>query len=177
MQFSYRHPWESIVILEDGNKLFPRCPQCNMFVPQEALNRAHPTSEMYWGGTERKRRRLVAEDTEERTERVFLEYWKALLAVHLFKYLGRMLSSSDNNWTEVEQNLRRVQGKWGRLAKIFGREGADRRTAGKFYVAVVQVVILSGSEKWLLNLWMNKYLEGFHHRAVWGMAGMVPSRQ
>ena len=61
---------------------------------------------------------------------VFLVYVTPLTAVTLFKYLGRKLLSSDEYWLEVEQILRRVRGKWGRLAKILGREGAERRTVG-----------------------------------------------
>ena len=38
-------------------------------------------------------------------------------------------------------------GKWGWLANILGREGVDRITVGRFYVAMVQAVLLFGSEK------------------------------
>ena len=41
MHYSHQKYWGSIVILEEGNQPHPRCPQCDMFVPQEALNRAH----------------------------------------------------------------------------------------------------------------------------------------
>ena len=33
-----------------------------------------------------------------------------------------------------------AQGQWGRLLKLLGREVSDRRTTGRFYVAVVQAV-------------------------------------
>ena len=52
-----------------------------------------------------------------------------------------------------KQNLRRARGKWGQLTNILGREGADRRTLGRFYVAVVQTVLLFGSETWVLTPW------------------------
>ena len=42
-------------------------------------------------------------------------------------------------------------GKWVRLAKILVREGADKRTMGRFYVAVVQAVILFGYKTWVLT--------------------------
>ena len=44
-------------------------------------------------------------------------------------------------------------------------------------MAVVQVVLLFGSETWVLTPRLEKSLEGFHHRAVWRMAGMGPKRQ
>ena len=77
-----------------------------------------------------------------------------------------MLSSSGNDWPAVEQNLRIERVKWRRLAKILGRKEADRIMSGRFYDKVVQVVLLFGSKTWVLNLQMEKSLEGFHHRAT-----------
>ena len=48
---------------------------------------------------------------------------------------------------------------------------------GRFYVEVVQAVLLFWSEMWLLNPPLEKALEGLHHRAVLWMAGMGPKRQ
>ena len=72
-------------------------------------------------------------------------YGTPLTAIPLFKYLGQTLVSSDNDWTAAEHNLRRAQGKRTQLVNILGREGEDRRTAGIFYVKVVQAVLLFGS--------------------------------
>ena len=61
------------------------------------------------------------------------EVWQGLLGVVTsLEYLGQTLSSCDNNLPVVEQNLQKARGKWGRLAKILGREGADRRMTGGF---------------------------------------------
>ena len=83
--------------------------------------------------------------------RVFLSYGTPLMTVYLFRYLVRMLSPSDNDGLAVEWNFRRVRGKWGRMANILGREGADRIMLGMFYVAVVQVVLPFGCETGVLN--------------------------
>ena len=64
------------------------------------------------------------------------------------------LSSYDNDWPEAEQNLQRARGEWGLLAKILGRERADRITEGRFYVELVQAVLLFGSESWVLTPWI-----------------------
>ena len=77
--------------------------------------------------------------------------------------------SSDKDWPAVEQNLQRARENWGQLANILGREGADRRMSGKFYVVVVQAVLLFGSKTGVLTL--------FRHQAVRLKAGMVPKRQ
>ena len=65
VKFSHRHPMDIILILEEGNQHKPQWPQCDMFVPQEALNQEYLTSEMCQCRTERKQRRLVSEETEE----------------------------------------------------------------------------------------------------------------
>ena len=64
--------------------------------------------------------------------RVFSTYGTPMAAVSSFRYLGQTLSSSNNDWTAVERNSRRARGKWGRLAKILGREAADRIMTGRF---------------------------------------------
>ena len=97
VQFYHWHPWYSIVILEEVNQPHPRCPQCATFSPEEALNHVQPTSVMFWRRTEKNLQRLVVDDTEERMERVFLEYGTPLTAVPLFKYFGKMLLSSEND--------------------------------------------------------------------------------
>ena len=77
----------------------------------------------------------------------------------------------------MEWNLQRAQGKWGRLTKILGREGADKIMAVRFYVEVVKVVLMFGSKTWVLTPRLEKTLEGFHHRSAWRMVDMVPKRQ
>ena len=108
---------------------------------------------------------------------VFSEYVTRLIPVTYFKYLVQMLSSFNNNWPEIEYNLQRAWGKWGRLENILVREGAGRRTTGEFYVAVVQAVLLFGTNMWVLTPPLDKYFEGFHHRAVRQISGMVPKSQ
>ena len=110
-------------------------------------------------------------------ERVFSAYGTPLTVVSLFRYLERTLFSTDKNWPAVEQNLQRAQVKWGRLVKILGREGADNRTVGRFYVVVVQAVILFGFETWFLTPLLEKSIEGFHQWAAQRMVGMVPKHQ
>ena len=104
--------------------------------------------------------------------RFFSAYGAPLTAFYLFRYPGQTLLSSDKKWLAVERNLRRERGKWGRLAKILGREVIDNRLAGRFYVAVVQAVLLFGSKTWVLNSRLDNSFEGIHHWAVLQMAGM-----
>ena len=77
----------------------------------------------------------------------------------------------------MQRKLRREQGKWGRLEKILGWKEADRITAGRFYVAVVQAVLLFGSKTWVLTPWLEKAIKEFRHQAAQQMSGMGPKRQ
>ena len=61
--------------------------------------------------------------------------------------------------------------------KLLGREEANRIMAGIFYVVVVQVALLFGSETWVMYPCLEKALEGIHHRAVRQIEVMVPKRQ
>ena len=61
--------------------------------------------------------------------------------------------------------------------KLLGKEGADRRKLGIFYVAVVKKVLLFGSKTWVLTSQMENSFKGFHQRAVRRMTGMPPRRQ
>ena len=48
---------------------------------------------------------------------------------------------------------------------------------GRFYVVVVQAVLLFGSKTWVLTPRLEKPLEGFYHWVVRRMADMGPKRQ
>ena len=71
-------------------------------------------------------------DTVERMGRALSAYGMPLMEVTSFKYLVRILSSPNDDWVVVEQNLRRARGKWGKMVNILGIYGTDRRTAGRF---------------------------------------------
>ena len=51
---------------------------------------------------------------------------------------------------------------WGRLGTLIQREGAYPKVMESFYRAVVQAIILYGSETWVLLESMAKIIEGTH---------------
>ena len=59
-----------------------------------------------------------------------------------FKYLGRVLTTSDKKWLEVVANLQKAQRKWALLYRILGQDGVDRRTSGTFYKAFIKSTLL-----------------------------------
>ena len=71
--------------------------------------------------------------------------------VTLFKYLELVLIASDDDWTAVVGNLQKAQKSWTRLERIMRREGSSPRVSGMLFNAVVQEVLLFGSETWVLT--------------------------
>ena len=69
-------------------------------------------------------------------ERAFEAYGRIIPAVEEFRYLGRVLMATDDDWSAVARNLIRARKTWGRLASILGREGADPKVSRMFYIAV-----------------------------------------
>ena len=82
----------------------------------------------------------------ENLERAFHAYGKPMKAVSEFRYLGRLLSATDDDWLVVAGNIRKARVSWGRLAKFLGREGADPKVSRSFYTTVTQQVLLFGAE-------------------------------
>ena len=109
--------------------------------------------------------------------RFVLVYGTPLTEVPSFNYLGRMFLSSSNEWIILEKNVHRARKKWERLAKILEREEENRRMVVRFFVVVVKAAILFESKKWVLNLRLDKSLEGFHHWAVQQMMIMGTKHQ
>ena len=62
------------------------------------------------------------------------------------------------------------------MYRVLSREGADAWTLGRIYVAVVQVVMIYGSEKWVTTPHIGRVLGGFHHRVDHRLTGRQTQR-
>ena len=82
--------------------------------------------------------------------------------VALFKYLGRSLDQSDDDWSAVRRKIIKGHHVWGRLGVILSREGDKPTTSAAFYRAVVQVAILFGEEMCVLSDATEKRIVVFH---------------
>ena len=138
-----------VVMLEEGNSPHPRCARCDMQVPRKALNGRDLGTAQCAKGAERKRRRLTKTETREKLERAFSAYGKPMEAVLKFRYLGRILTATDDDWPAVAGNIKKARRIWGRLARVLGREGVDPKVSRTFYIAVTQQVLLFGAETWV----------------------------
>ena len=127
-------------------------------------------------GAERKRRRLAEAETREKLERVFHAYGQPMEAVSEFWYLGRILTATDNDWTEVAGNIKKARRSWGRLARVLGREGADPKVSRNFYTTMTQQILLFGAETWVLTRNMESALDAFQGRVARTLTGRQPRR-
>ena len=94
---------------------------------------------------------LTGEDEEE-----------CIKGVGRFKYIRRLLDWSENDWPSVLQNISKERKVWGRLRKIFWREGGETAVSEKFYHTIVQAVLFFGTDTWVLTETMSQRILGAH---------------
>ena len=122
-----------------------------MLVPWKALNGTHRRTSQCDRSAEQEQWRLVAEEEREVTTRSLSTYGCPLEMVTSFRYLGQIISVADDNWPEVVKNFSRAREVSRRMTQILSREGAAPQVSGLFFKAVVQVVLLFGSENWVVT--------------------------
>ena len=119
-----------------------------------------------------RRKNEALQNKQARAEEVsFKVYGEELERVEEFKYLGRILKQNDDNTECIKMQIKRARKQWNALAKILKQEGANAKTMAKFYMAVVQAVLLYGADSWTISDRNWHRLESFHKRAVRYMTG------
>ena len=166
-----RHVRDTVIILEEGNLLHPRCPGCNMLVPWRVLNRRHLSTAQYAKVVERKRQRMAEEEILESEERALKAYRRLLETVTSFKYLGRVLMAGDGDWPAAMGNLKKARKSWAQLTRILVREGSNPRVYGMLFKEVVQAVSIFGLETWVLTPHMEQALGSFQYRVARQITG------
>ena len=125
VHFVQQHVLNTVVIMEEGNPPHSRCARCDIQVSRRALSRRHPGTAQCRKGVERRKRRLVEAETRETLERASEAYGAPIEIVTEFKYLGRILTATENDWPALVGNLSKARRSWGRLSQVLVREGAD----------------------------------------------------
>ena len=110
-------------------------------------------------------------------EQAFHAYGQPMEAVSEFRYLGRILTATDNDWTEVAGNIKKARRSWGRLDWVLGREGADPKVSRNFYIAVTQQILIFGAETWVLTRNMESALDAFQGKVARKLTGRQPRRR
>ena len=96
--------------------------------------------------------------------------------VESFKYLGRILHWADENCPAGLRNIPRARQIWRQIWKLMMREGADPIITEKFYHAVIQEVIIFGSETWMFTAAMLQNFKGVRVSLLWQATGMKARR-
>ena len=77
--------------------------------------------------------------------------WYPRLPGNLLQVSWEIFLAADEDWPQVVKNLRREWQKWARLTRVLMRKGAYACTLGHIYLAVVQLVIIYGSDIWVMT--------------------------
>jgi hypothetical protein len=64
--------------------------------------------------------------------------------VTTFKYLGRILTSRDNDWEAAYWHMKKAKQRWATISRVLACESASPRVSALFYKAVIQTVLLYG---------------------------------
>ena len=131
----------------------------------------HRTSQTCQDGQARRAQREAREMVRQARERVFRVNGVPLQRVDTFKYLGRPLASTDDDWPAIHGNLAKARKRWGIICRVLVRENANARVSGYFYKAVVQQsVVLYGCKTWTLDEAKLNALRGFYNCLTGGIA-------
>lgn len=100
----------------------------------------------------------------------FTAYGEPLERVEVFKYLGRLLSMDDTDTQAIRANLAKARKAWKMFHRLLRGQNMSPRVCGMFFKAVIQAVLLYGSESWVLTRSALRCLEGFVYQAACRMA-------
>jgi hypothetical protein len=154
---------------------FERCKRCGMQV--NPLYPCHWLSNECQVGVERRQQRDAAVTAALALRQQFTIHGDVLKRVKVYKYLGWMMAQDDVNAQAIRAQLRKARVTWAWFGKVLRGENTSPTIAAKFYLAVVQAVLLYGSETWVISPQAMARLEGFHIRAAWRMAQRHKPRQ
>ena len=161
--FCTRHNKDIITI--NGEGLLPQCPSCGFF-GRNALSSTHRNSMTCKKRTASLQTRKKALDQEAAEGISFTVDGASIRRVTQFKYLGRILDEADNDNHAVDRQLQKARGTWARVGRILSSQTTDARVRGFFYKAILQSVLLYGSETWVITPPKLQLLRSFHHRVA-----------
>jgi hypothetical protein len=170
--FLFRHYYDTIIILEEGQ--LQRCDNCGMFCTLVALAGKHRESAICREGAKRNKRKIMNLKCIRALRRTFTIRDQPIETVTTFRYLGRILTSSDSDWAAARSNLTKSRQRWTNISRILARESATSRISALFYKATIQTVLLFGSETWVITDEILQMLTSFHHGIARQLTGRYP---
>ena len=158
-----RHPEDEVQV--EGYPGYYKCPECNQYVKGATPTQRHLRS----ATCKRGRKRRQAKEAEEALSDAlsdlptFYIEGREVERVESFTYLGRELTTSDNDLQACMRNLAKAKAKWGAISRVLKWDGATVPYRSRIYLIVVATVLLYGSETWVVTDRMKAALESFHH--------------
>ena len=82
-------------------------------------------------------------------------YGVALERVTIFTYLGLIIHENDDDGPCIRGHTRKARERRGRISNILKKENALPKVMARFYLTIVQSVLLYGSDSWVISdtLW------------------------
>ena len=165
--FAYRHPLATIVIAGEGR--LPKCELCGMHSKDV---QKHQMTQECQKGRGRGERRTQIERARDNAAMQFRVNGRDIEKVTSFNYLGRILSERDDDTQCIETQLSKARQRWGMVLRVLKKNKVDNpKIMGRFYVAVVQAVLLYGAETWVVSERNMRKLKSFHHRCARAISG------
>ena len=84
---------------------------------------------------------------------------------------------ADDDWPEVVRNLSQARAVWKRMTRILSREGTELQVSVFFFKAVVQVVLLFGSETWVVTPPYGQSTGGFQDQVAQQLTGRLTQQK
>ena len=91
-----------------------------------------------------------------------------------FRYLGRVISAADGNWTAAVRNLTKARAEWRRMTRICIREGAETQVSEFLFKVVGQSLLIFGVETWVITLQMDRVLGSFQYQVARHLMERLP---
>ena len=88
-----------------------------------------------------------------------------------FQYLGRILQDDDDDTKNIVLQIMRARRQYNLITQILKWEGSSAKTMAKFYLAVVQSVLLYGTDSWTITKRNWGCLKCFHSQVLRYMTG------
>jgi hypothetical protein len=113
-----------------------------MFCTLSALAGKHMESALCREGARRNRRKIMNLRCIRAFRRTFQIWDQPIETVTTFRYLGRIITSRDNDWEAARRNLHKAKERWALISRILMRESATPRISALFYKATIQTILL-----------------------------------
>lgn len=140
------HPSADIIIDEDG--LIPKCDLCGFRSKNMDKHRNSSTCKQ----AQRRKTNSIKQEEQGRARKVkFYVNGLPIQRVRQFRYLGRIFTETDDDSVCIQDNLSNARRRWNCVAKILKTEGANANCMAKFYITIVQAVLLYGADSWVIT--------------------------